>query len=148
MPSTHVSLYYHIVFSTKARRPYINESWEGRLHRYLGGVLRGLDGVAIEIGGVSDHVHLLASLGACHRLADVLRDLKSDSSKWVHQVIGNPLFGWQDGYGAFSIGASQVEPTRQYIRGQREHHRKKTFQEEYRDLLIASGIEFDERFLW
>jgi REP element-mobilizing transposase RayT len=148
MPSTHVSLHIHIVFSTKARRACIKECWEERLHCYLGGILRGLKGVAEEIGGTSDHVHLLVSLGACHRLADVIRDLKSSSSKWVHEVVGNPLFGWQDGYGAFSVGASEIDAIRKYIRGQEEHHRKKTFQEEYIDLLIHSGIEIDERFLW
>jgi putative transposase len=148
MPSTHLSLYYHIIFSTKSRRASIRESWQERLHCYLGGVLRGLKAVSEGIGGSADHVHVLASLRAIHCLADVIRDLKSSSSKWVHEVIGDPLFGWQDGYGAFTVGRSQIETLKQYIRGQKEHHRRKTFQEEYLDLLRESGIEFDERFLW
>ncbi len=148
MSSTHVCLNCHIVFSTKERRASIKESWEERLHSYLGGILRGLDAVPMEIGGVPDHVHILASLGACHRVDYVTRDLKSSSSKWVHEVIGYRFFRWQDGYGAFSVGKTEIDRIRRYIREQKEHHRTKTFQEEYLELLIESGIEFDERFLW
>ena len=148
MSSTHLCLYYHIVFSTKLRRSWLGESWQERLRCYLGGILRGLKGVAEEIGGTGDHVHILASLGATHCLADVVRDLKSCSSKWVHEAIGNTLFGWQDGYGAFTVGKSRIEGIKRYVRSQKEHHRKKTFQEEYLDLLRDSGIDFDKRFLW
>jgi putative transposase len=148
MPSTHLSLYYHIVFSTKMRRRCIQESWSERLHVYLGGILRGMQGASLRIGGTDDHVHILASLLAFHRLADVVRDLKSSSSRWVHEVIGHPMFAWQSGYGAFTVGKSEIEAMKQYIQNQKEHHRRKTFQEEYLDLLRASGIDFDERFLW
>ena len=148
MPSTYVSLYCHIVFSTKSRGACIREIWRERLHSYLGGILRVLNCVAEQIGGTSDHVHVLASLLATHCLADVVRDLKACSSKWVHQVVGNPMFAWQEGYGAFSVSRFQIEDVKRYIRIQEEHHRKKTFQEEYLDLLRESGIEFDERFLW
>ncbi len=148
MSSTYVSLYYHIVFSTKSRRASIRELWQERLYCYLGGILRGLNGVSEGFGGTEDHIHILASLRAAHCLADVVRDLKSCSSKWVHEVIGNPLFGWQDGYGSFTVGKSQIEEVRQYIRNQKEHHRKKTFQEEFLDLLRENCIDYDERFLW
>ncbi len=148
MSSTHVSLYCHMVFSTKCRLALIKEPWITRLHSYLGGILRGLKAVPEEIGGTDDHVHILASLGAMHRPADVIRDLKSEASKWVHEVIGIRLFDWQDGYGAFSVGKSQLGDLKKYIRGQQEHHRKKTFQEEYLELLRESGTKFDERFLW
>ncbi len=148
MSSTYVSLRYHIVFSTKSRRACIRETWQKRLHCYLGGILRGLNGVAEEVGGTADHVHILASLGAVHCLAAVLRDLKACSSKWMHEVVGDPMFGWQEGYGAFSVSRTQIEEMKRYIRRQEEHHRKKTFQEEYLDLLRENGIEFDERFLW
>ncbi|HYK91058.1 MAG TPA: IS200/IS605 family transposase [Acidobacteriota bacterium] len=148
MSSTHLSLYYHIIFSTKMRRACIRDSWEERLHHYLGGILRGLNGISKQIGGTADHVHILASLGAIHRLADVVRELKSESSKWVHEVVGVRLFGWQDGYGAFTVGKSQIDEVKQYIQGQKEHHRGKTFQEEYLELLRESGVDFDERFLW
>ena len=148
MPSTHVSLHYHLVFSTKKRRGWISESWHERLYGYLGGIFRGLGGVAHEIGGTTDHLHILASLKAIHCLADIMRDIKSSSSEWVHSAIGNSFFGWQDGYGAFTVSRSELETIKRYIRGQKEHHRKKTFQEEYLELLQQSGIEFDKRYLW
>ncbi len=148
MSSTHVGLYYHLIFSTKNRYRWIKESWESRLHSYLGGILREIDAVALEVGGVEDHVHILASLKATHCVAKVLGEIKSNSSGWIHSEIGARLFEWQDGYAAFTVGKSQIAPVRQYIRRQREHHRKKTFQEEYRELLQASGIEIDEKYLW
>ncbi len=148
MTSTHTSLYYHLIFSTKYRHPWIREPWDERLHSYLGGIIRGVGGVADCIGGDIDHVHILASLKATHRLADVLRKVKSSSSEWVHTVIGISEFWWQDGYGAFTAGSSELESLRHYIRNQKEHHRKRTFQEEYLELLKQSGVEFDERYLW
>jgi REP element-mobilizing transposase RayT len=148
MPATHLSLYYHLIFSTKGRRCWINECWEERLYSYLGGILRRLGAVAEEIGGAVDHVHIMAGLKATHCLAEVMRDIKAISSGWVHSAIGIRLFQWQDGYGAFTVSNSDVEAMRRYIRGQKEHHRKRTFQEEYLDLLRQSGIEFDERYLW
>ena len=148
MPSTHISLLYHLVFSTKKRHPWITESWQQGLHSYLGGILRGLGGVAESIGGATDHVHVLASLKATHCLADIMRELKSGSSHWVHETIGIGMFGWQDGYGAFTVGRSEVDWIKQYIRQQKEHHRRKSFQEEYLELLRQSGIDFDERYVW
>ncbi len=148
MTSTHVSLTYHLVFSTKGRRPTILCEWEGRLYSYLGGILRGLGAVSVGIGGTNDHVHILAGLSATHRLSDVVRDLKSDSSKWLHGVTSNKSFQWQDGYGAFTVNRSDIEAIKEYIRGQKEHHRKKTFQEEYLTLLQESGVAYDERYLW
>jgi len=148
MPSTHLSLHYHVVFSTKERRAFIDEPWRERLHAYLGGSVRTLGGVPEAVGGVGDHVHLLVGLRATHCLADVVRDIKSTSSEWVHQTIKLAVFSWQEGYGAFTVSASQLEVAKQYIANQAEHHRKKTFQEEYRELLVKSGIEFDEKYLW
>jgi putative transposase len=146
--STHLSLHYHLIFSTKHRCTWIKESWEARLHTYLGGTLRGLGGVAESIGGDADHVHILASLKAIHCLADIMRELKSSSSHWVHEAIGINGFAWQDGYGAFTVGTSELEWIKRYIREQKDHHRKKTFQEEYLELLRQSGVDFDERYLW
>jgi putative transposase len=148
MSSTHLSLLYHLVFSTKRRHAWITESCQERLYSYLGGILRGLGGVAESIGGAADHLHILASLKATHCLAEIMRELKSDSSKWVHEVIGIAAFRWQDGYGAFTVSRSEVGWIQRYIREQKEHHRRKTFQEEYLDLLRQSGIDFDERYLW
>ena len=148
MPSTHLSLHYHIAFSTTERRAWIEPAWKDRLHAFLGGAVRTAGGVAESVGGTNDHVHLLIGLKATHRLADVLRDIKAASSNWVHQELGRPIFSWQDGYGAFTVSPSLRMTVRRYIENQEEHHRRKTFQEEYRALLERSGITFDERYLW
>jgi len=123
MSSTHLSLHYHLVFRTKNDEPVITSAWRDRLHAYLGGVIRTLGGAPEAIGGVADHVHLLVGLRATHTLADVLRELKSVSSKWVHEEVGVCSFSWQEGYGAFAVSASQLENARCYIQQQDEHHR-------------------------
>ena len=126
----------------------IQPAWRGDLHAYLGGIIRTANGIAESIGGVSDHVHLLIGLRATHRLADVMRELKAVSSGWVHNnKIRMGGFAWQEGYGAFTVSASQREAVRQYIQRQPEHHRTRTFREEYLELLRRSGVEFDERYL-
>ncbi len=125
----------------------IHPTWRGDLHAYLGGVIRTADGIPESVGGVSDHVHLLIGLRATHRLADVLRELKAVSSLWVHNEIGQRTFAWQEGYGAFTISPSQRAAVRRYIEGQAEHHRTRTFREEYLELLRRSGVEFDERYV-
>jgi putative transposase len=117
MPSTHLSLHYHVVFSTKERRALIDASWRERLHAYLGGAIRTAGGLAEAVGGVSDHVHILMGLRATHRLADVVRDIKTASSEWVHQEIKMAVFSWQEGYGAFTVSASQVGTVKRYIAG-------------------------------
>ncbi len=148
MPSTHLSLHYHLIFSTKDRAPHMHERWRGRLHAYLGGIVRDLGGVPEGVGGVEDHVHALVGLRATHCLADVLREIKSSSSKWVHEEIREPSFSWQEGYGAFTVSASQIEAVKKYIAGQEEHHRRKTFREEYEEMLKLSGVEYNEKYLW
>src|SRR6266568_6954826 len=148
VPSTHTSLHYHLVFSTKERVPLISTDWRGRLHAYLGGIVKGLEGVPLAIGGIEDHVHLLVGLKSSHRLDYFLRDLKADSSEWVHKEIHKLMFSWQKGYAAFSVSPSNIEGVKRYVLNQEEHHRRKTFQEEYVELLKASGVEYDERFLW
>ena len=147
MSSTDLSLHYHIVFGTKNQEPTIQPAWRTDLHAYLGGIIRTADGIAESVGGVSDHVHLLIGLRATHRLADVLRELKSVSSGWVHDEISLPAFAWQEGYGAFTVSASQCKTVRRYIEQQAAHHRTRTFREEYLELLRRSGVEFDERYL-
>ena len=147
MPSTHLSLHYHLVFGTKNHDPIITPSWRPKLHAYMGGIIRTLGGVPEIVGGVADHVHLLVGLKATHNLADVLREVKAVSSRWVHEEMKMPGFAWQEGYGAFTVSASQREKVRQYIETQEEHHRTRTFREEYIELLRRSGVEFDERYL-
>jgi REP element-mobilizing transposase RayT len=146
MPQTHLSLSYHIVFHTKGNRPTIRDEWRERLHVFLGGCLRTAG--ALAIGGTEDHVHLLIGLKATHRLADVVKDIKVASSKWVHTEFSSRLFSWQSGYGAFTVSPSQVEKVRQYVLDQERHHRKKTVQEEYVELLKLAGVEYDEKYLW
>jgi REP element-mobilizing transposase RayT len=147
MPSTHLSLHYHLIFGTKNREPWIAPAWRDRLHAYLGGVIREMDGVAQSVGGMGDHVHLLVGLKSTHRLADVLRDAKRASSEWVHLNLPLPGFAWQEGYGAFTVSASNREEVASYIAHQEEHHRKRTFREEYVEFLRKSGVDFEDRFL-
>lgn len=148
MPSTHLSLHYHLIFSTKDRVPYMQKEWRSRLHAYLGGIVNDLGGVAEKINGVEDHVHLLIGLRATHCLADVLRDIKAGSSRWMRDEMGLTEFAWQEGYGAFTVSVSQLETVKSYIDQQEEHHRVKTFQEEYVEFLHKCGVEYDERYLW
>ncbi len=148
MPSTHLRLHYHLVFSTKDRIAHIHRDWRDRLHAYMGGIVRDLGGVPESIGGVEDHVHMLVGLRATHRLADVLKEVKGSSSKWVHEELKKPLFSWQEGYGAFTISASQIQAVKDYIAQQEEHHQRKTFQDEYLEFLKSSGVEYDEKYLW
>jgi len=148
MPSTHLSLHYHLVFSTKSRHPFIDSEWRQRLHAYLGGCLKTLGAIPETVGGTEDHVHLLTGLKAIHRLADVLRDIKQTSSEWVHNEMKEKRFAWQEGYGAFTVSSSNVATVRSYIEAQEEHHRRKSFQEEYREFLEKHNILFDERYLW
>ncbi len=145
MPNTYTSLHYHMVFSTKDRMRLIIEERRTALHEYLGGCLRKLDGIPLEIGGVEDHVHLLARLKPTHCVSDVLREIKKGSSEWMHQW--QRRFQWQDGYAAFTLSRDGIEDVRKYIQAQAEHHHGRSFEDEYRELLRENGIEFDERYL-
>lgn len=149
MPHSYVNLIYHLVFSTKDRQPLITEEAQARLHEYIGGMLRRQGGIALAVNGMPDHIHVLAKLRQDKALSDVLRDLKAGASGWMHEVFPSAQqFAWQNGYGAFTVSASQVESVRNYIAHQSEHHRKRTFQEEFIALLRAHEIEFDEKYLW
>jgi REP element-mobilizing transposase RayT len=147
MPSTYLSLHYHIVFGTKNRESLIDAAWRSRLHDYLGGTVRGLGGFPEGIGGVADHVHLLISLKAIHCLADVMRELKKSSSAWVHQEIGLAVFAWQEGYGAFSVSATSCEAVREYIANQAAHHRVTPFRDELSAMLNKAGVDYDPKYL-
>jgi putative transposase len=147
MPSTHTSLHYHLVFSTKERVPLINAKWRNDLHAYLGGIARGLGATPLRVGGVEDHVHLIVGAKPAMSPADLVRDLKRESGKWVRDIIG-PDFAWQEGYGGFSVSRWDVERVIEYIANQEEHHRRVTFQEEYLAFLGEQGVAFDPRYLW
>jgi putative transposase len=147
MPSTYLSLHYHIVFSTKNRLPLLDLEWRKRLHEYLGGIVVRLGGHADQVGGVADHVHLLVGLKATHCVADVLRELKKSATHWVQDEIGLRHFAWQEGYAAFTVSPSAKGGVRSYIANQEEHHRMKSFREELIELLGLAAIEYDPQFL-
>ena len=145
--STFASLHYHIVFSTKNRHPTIEDTWLSRLHDYLGGIVKSLDGFPQGIGGIEDHVHLLVGLRPTHCISDFMRELKKSSSNWVHETIDCKKFQWQEGYGIFSVSPTAREQVKAYIANQREHHRAKTYLDEYVEFLNKAGVDYDPRYL-
>jgi REP element-mobilizing transposase RayT len=146
---SYVNLLYHIVFSTKDREPLITEAHQPRLYEYVGGIVRKQGGVALAVNGMEDHVHLFAKLRQDKALSDMIRDFKAYSSGWMHKVFPELKdFTWQNGYGAFTVSASQAVGVRKYIEQQKLKHRGRTFKDEFAGLLRASGVEFDERYLW
>jgi len=146
---TYTSLNYHFTFSTKNREPWIAQSIEDRIWSYIGGVARKHKLTALQIGGVDDHIHALVMAPPTLSPSQIAQYLKGDSSKWIHEEFPKLRgFEWQDGYGAFTVSKSQIAEVIKYIQNQREHHRKKTFQEEYLELLQKHGIDYDERYLW
>jgi putative transposase len=149
MANTYSSLHYHIIFSTKNRGKRISKEIEERVWAYVGGVARAHKMTALQIGGVEDHIHALVTAPATLSPSQIAQFLKGDSSKWIHEEFPALRdFAWQDGYGGFTVSKSNLAEVIRYIKGQREHHRKRTFQEEYREFLERHGIEYDERFLW
>lgn len=149
MPGTHHNLKYHLIFGTKHRRPFLHDAIRPRIHEYLGGIIRSERGHPIEIGGIADHVHILFSWRTDEALSVLARNLKANSSKWIHQTFADLReFNWQEGYAIFSVSESASERVREYIRGQEEHHRKKTFQEELVEFLRAHHVEYNEKYLW
>ena len=148
MPSTHLSLHYHLVFSTKDRESWMAAQHRDRIHAYLGGAIREMDGIAHAVGGMADHVHIFAGLRATHCLADVMRELKSESSAWIHKTFRLPRFAWQEGYGGFTVSASHIGAVKKYVLNQEEHHRTKSFQDEYVTMLKRGLVEYEDRSLW
>ena len=149
MPRSYTNLIYHIVFSTKDRRPTITAKRELRLYEYIGGIIRGLGGILLCVNGVADHVHLLVKLRPDKSVSDVLRELKSNSSGWMHSVFPDAVdFSWQNGYGAFTVSESQVPRVSDYIARQKEHHQKESFEDEFVSMLRVNGIEVEMKYLW
>ncbi|MGA2033704.1 MAG: IS200/IS605 family transposase [Thermoguttaceae bacterium] len=149
MANTYTSLHYHVIFSTKNREPWIRSEFEQRIWAYLGGSAKKNKMKPLQIGGTEDHVHVLIGAPAVLAPAKIAQLIKGGSSAWIQETFP-PMsgFGWQDGYGAFTVSTSNLPSVIDYIQGQREHHRAKTFQEEYRELLRRHEIEFDERYVW
>lgn len=143
MPRSYASLLIHIVFSTKGRTPSLTGLFPGRLFAYMGGIVKELGGMPLLINGPADHVHLLLSIPAKIAVAELVRVVKANSSKWAH---GQQFqFEWQSGYGAFSVSSSKQQEVWDYIASQQEHHRHVSFQEEYLALLTRHGVNFEER---
>ncbi|MCU0963238.1 MAG: IS200/IS605 family transposase [Pirellulaceae bacterium] len=149
MPQSYVSLPVHMVFSTKHRQPLITDDIRTRLFEYLGGTFRAHGCALLAAGGMPDHVHLLVSLSKQTAVSDILREVKASSSKWIHDTFpGQSGFAWQSGYGAFAVSHSNLPAVRRYIANQAEHHRQRSFQEEFIALLQRHEISYDERYLW
>jgi REP element-mobilizing transposase RayT len=149
MAHTYTSLLIHVIFSTSGRTPFPCDAIRLDVHAYLGGILRELDAIPIAIGGTADHVHLLTRLPANLALADCLRIVKTNSSRWVKERWPQQRkFAWQGGYGAFSVSESRRAAVIRYIRDQAQHHRRISFQDEFLALLKNHRVEVDERYLW
>jgi REP element-mobilizing transposase RayT len=149
MANTFTSLHYHIIFSTKHREPWIARDQEERLWAYLGGIAQQNQLKPLLVGGMEDHIHILLGSPPTVTVSEALKRIKGGSSGWVKENLPGCLgFGWQDGYAAFAVSKSQLGDVEEYIRNQREHHRSKTFQEEYRAFLDRHEIAYDERYLW
>ena len=149
MPQSLAAAYLHIVFSTKNREPMIDADLVERLFPYIGGVARGNKNVLLASGGMPDHVHLLISMGREQSIAAMVGSLKASSSRWVHDTFPERIgFAWQSGYGAFSVSPTHLQAVRKYVENQEQHHKVRTFQDEYREFLRRYEIEFDERYVW
>ena len=150
MPQSLSAVYFHWVFSTKNRRPFLHDkSARESLHAYLGGISKTLECAPIRVGGVEDHVHMLARFGRTLSIAEWVKELKRVSLIWLHERPGiDAAFQWQSGYGVFSVSYSNLDRVVDYIDRQEEHHRKMTFQDELRSLFRKHHIEFDEKYMW
>ncbi|MEX0793759.1 MAG: IS200/IS605 family transposase [Pirellulaceae bacterium] len=149
MPQSFACLYVHLIFSTKNRRPWIEEGWFPELKKYFAGTLRGQGSKLIDCDGVADHVHLLFSQSKQVSLSDLTRDLKANSSGWIHREYPQlKEFAWQSGYAAFSVSYSGIPDVQRYIANQREHHRTRSFREELVAFLEKHHVEYDERYLF
>ena len=149
MPQSLANILVHLVFSTKDRAPLITSDVESELHAYSSKVFETCESPMIAIGGVEDHVHILFRLSRTKSMAQIVETIKTDTSKWIKtKGTAYARFHWQSGYGAFSVGPVDHEKVVRYIRSQRAHHQRKTFQEEYRELICRSGQELDEKYAW
>jgi REP-associated tyrosine transposase len=149
MPQSHSKVILHIIFSTKDREPWLDSYVRPRVHAYLATVCRDVGAEVVRVGGVADHVHIITTLPRTLSQAQFIEQIKKASSKWIKELDARYRgFFWQRGYGAFSVSSSQLNAVLQYVESQEEHHRTRTFQEEYRELLRKHGIDFDEQYVW
>jgi len=149
MPQSLSNILVHLIFSTKHREPLLSKSIGAQTHAYMAAMIRDMGCECYRAGGVEDHVHFAIRLSRVLPISELLVKLKTGSSRWLKTQNGVvPDFAWQKGYGVFSAGYRDLDKMLLYIDGQEEHHRKTTFQDEYRALLIENGVEWDERYVW
>lgn len=149
MPQSLSKVYVHLSFSTKNRYPFIDGAIKERLWDYLGGICKSLECEPVQIGGHNDHVHILCLLSKKIAQVKLVEEVKKSSSKWIKTIDSKyDKFYWQDGYGIFSVNPSEVNVVIEYIKNQEEHHKKRTFQEEFLAFLKKYNVEYDERYLW
>ncbi len=149
MSGTYSQLLLHVVFSTKARTPWISDDIAERLYRYIGGIVRAEKGVLYDIGGIEDHVHMYLRWRPDGSISDLMRTVKARSSKWLHaEFAALHDFAWQEGYSAFTVSKSQEDAVKKYIAGQAEHHKREDFKSELLRILRAHGVEFDEKYVF
>ena len=140
--------FFHLVWSTKQRHSFITPELQSRLYPYLGSIVASHNGYLLEIGGMPDHVHLLIKLSNLDKFSHFIRDLKASSSLWIHKNFPHLAdFAWQEGYGSFSVSYSSIDQVKTYIQNQQEHHKKMTFEEEYKKFLLLHHVKFDDRFV-
>jgi REP element-mobilizing transposase RayT len=149
MANTYSNIFFHIVFSTKGRNDWITPDIEDRVWAYIGGIARKHEITALQIGGTDNHCHALTTSKPVHSPSQIAQWLKGESSKWIHETFPYlSKFAWQDGFGVFSVSKSNVPDVIKYIHGQREHHAKQTFEDEYVAMLKKHGIDYDDRYLF
>ena len=149
MANAYSKIYVHIVFSTKNREKIISKHWMDDLHKYITGIIQNRKCKLLAIGGIDDHIHIFTSLYPDLKLSELVRDIKSISSKYINDNnVCKGRFEWQSGYSAFSYSESQIDTVCKYVLNQEKHHHKKTFQEEYIELLKVFNIEFDEKYVF
>ncbi len=149
MPHSFSKIVVHYIFSTKNREKWISQEIQERLWKYMGGIARKLDIVPYSIGGVEDHVHMLVLLPRTITISEAIQKIKGNASRWLHENYPDlRKFSWQNGYGAFSVSYSRIEDVRRYIENQHEHHRRKSFKEEFIEFLQKHEIEYDEKEIW
>jgi putative transposase len=149
MANTYTQIYLHIVFSVKGRQNLIQKNWKDELQKYICGIVNGKEQKVYAIGGMPDHIHILLSIKPNIAISDLVRDIKANSSKWINEkgfVLAK--FQWQEGFGAFSYAQSQLDTVIAYINNQEQHHKKKTFRDEYMELLEKFDIGYDEKYLF
>jgi len=149
MANTYTQIHIQTVFAVQNRQSLIRDEWKNDLYKYMTAIIQNNDHKLLQINGIPDHVHILFGLRPVQSLSDLMKHVKQDSSKWINQnKLVKRKFSWQEGYGAFSYSKSQLPRVIKYIQNQQEHHKTKTFREEYLALLEAHGVDYDERYIF